>query len=173
MISSAISVVQKTPDVLEIHVPASHFEAVGWVIIGIILLITGLASFRRKFQFVLFFVLGVYVVWMGVIDWSSGCRAILSAVDQTLTVRETSLFGTDTDSYPLNSVSQAVVESQRGNHRLFFAMNDGKEVFMSGFTMQNGYYQAQQAINSFLTHHISASQATPAPASNTPPGSTQ
>jgi hypothetical protein len=71
-----------------------------------------------------------------------------------------------TDTYPLQSVEKATVETQSGDSkRIVFVLNTGRDVPLGMWATRDGLYQAVDAFNRFLSD---ASNTSAKPASISP-----
>ena len=105
----------------------------------------------------------LFGLFFGYLTYSDAATAVASKTDGTL--RITNERGV-TDTYPLQSVQKAVVETQDGNsRRMVFVLSTGEDVPLGMWAPRDGLNQAADAFNRFLT---GPSDASGQPASTSP-----
>ena len=79
----------------------------------------------------------------------------LSGPTRTFTLEERSFYYKHTNSYPLNSLEQAIVKAGRSQNReVALLMSSGEEISVGdGYSSRGGQFQAANAINAFLARN--------------------
>jgi hypothetical protein len=165
--SSAAQWILDSPQQMTIYLPRDHssvmsmvgiFGTVAIVIVLFALLVKGARGLLWMVPIVL--LVGFFVVHLRNSDTGT---AIASKTNGTLQI--TNSRGV-TDTYPLQSVQKAVVETQSGNSkRIVFILSTGEDVPLGMWATRDGLYQATDAFNRFLSN---SSNATAQPASTSP-----
>lgn len=152
-ISAAVQIVQNTSDSLEIYFPPNYLGALWLCILTFFML---LLTFKTPGRLRYLFAAASLVCVFFALDFSAyHGRIVLSRPAQTLTLEERSFYYRHTNSYPLNSVEQAIVKAGRyQNREMALLLSSGQEIPVgNGYSSRGGEYQAANAINSFLARN--------------------
>lgn len=170
--SSAIQILESTPSRLHIYCPPNYGMAFGWFIVSMAAALLLVWTRHRAGKAVgWWWVVPIFFGSLGVFLMSTFGHVTLSSKDGSFHLNERYLFLIHRDhSYPLKDLQQAVVETNEGGtHLLNFVFGTGEEVPLGpGFMNRSGYYQAANAVNSFLAVASSSGGAEPNSGSDEP-----
>jgi hypothetical protein len=125
-----------------------------WVLVALFVNIE-----KGKISLLLFMMLFIATFYFITYEcFTSGGTAVLLKDQNTLTMQQSG----KTETYPLRSVQQAIVQTADGGSlRMVFVMNDGQVVLMGdgSWAPRGGAYAAADAVNSFL--HSGSIESTP------------
>jgi hypothetical protein len=170
--SSAVQLVLDSPNQLTIIRPINMGLVIGASMSGVggslflliiasfmksnrFITITEGASFTKYILVVFFALCGVFV---GYWAYTDAATAVLSKTQGTLSITHDGV----TDTYPLQSVQQAQIQSADGGTlRMIFVLSDGQIVPMGRWAEREGMYQAANAVNSFLSGTMGSTSTTP------------
>jgi hypothetical protein len=157
-----------SPNQLTVHVPPDYGFAVPMLIVGAVLLFIAWIVFRcvkrgkrgELFWYWLFLPPAIPLI-LALVAFRCHSDAVLSKSDGTLIIDRQMVFYRTHDSYPLQSVLQAVVPSvlvsqdDGANYytwkQVSFVLSSGQTIPLSSREFRYGYYQAGNAINNFLS----------------------
>ena len=149
--SGAIEIMHSGQGELKLIFPPSHAGALLLVGLTVLFLLLTLAMSRRRVVSVFMLLIALASCFMALSEWSYRGAADLSVADRTLTVTEHSNFFDHTRTYPLNAVESAVVQNGRYQNRRFaFMLGSGQLVPVGEYRGGGGFYQAAEAVNTFL-----------------------
>lgn len=151
--STAAQWILDSPQQMTIYLPRDHssmmsmigiFSVVAIAIVLFALLVKGSRGLLWMVPVVL--LIGFFVVHLRGSDTGT---AVASKANGTLQITTAS---GDTNTYPLQSVQKAVVETQSGNsRRMVFVLSTGEDVPLGMWATREGLYQAADAFNHFLS----------------------
>lgn len=152
--SSAIQVLESTPTRLHIYCPPNFGLAIGWLIGSFLcaLLYLWLGHQQGK-KLGLWWLMPAAAACVGIFLLSTFGNVVLSTANNSFLMSERYLFVIHSDhARPLKDLQQAAVETNEGGtHLLNFVFRSGAEVPLGpGFMNRDGFYQAANAVNSFI-----------------------